>query len=241
MLPYQNSRVTIELREIVESGTKIFDFEYEGFYIGKDKENFEQKIIEHFFFRQIGQETVGRFLHEFRTKVREIMPYYKQMYESTLLMQKEDPFESYWLEEVYTSETTGNVDTSSSGTDNIGSSSTVKTDSDVEKTEDLQHIFSDTPQGKINNLSTHITNADKNNNTFTENLDTNQTSTNQSNTTTSNSSSAETSGSEKRTLTRRGNIGVQSLGTEVINLRNSFINIDMMIIEELDCVFLQIF
>ena len=83
MILYDNTGVTVELGELVRNGVNIWDFDYpiprsEIEYNGKvckvdfDKATFEQKVIDHYYFRQIGQETVGRFLHYFQAKVREI-------------------------------------------------------------------------------------------------------------------------------------------------------------------------
>ena len=79
-LNYENTKVTLELREIIESGINIWDFDYPSYYQGDKKAEFEMKVIDHYYFRQIGQETVGRFLHYFRSKIREIMPLYIQRY-----------------------------------------------------------------------------------------------------------------------------------------------------------------
>lgn len=237
MINYQNSKVTVELRQLVENGVNLWDFEYDGFYTGKDKENFENKVINHFYFDQIGQETVGRFLHMFRAKIIEIMPYYKQMYQSTLLMNKEDPFESYWLEETYTAETSGNDSNTTSI--NSGGSNTTNSNSSATNDESKVHKFSNTPQGSISNLETHMSEASKDTNTTEIESEDKTTSTNQSNS--SSISELETSAKQTHTLTRRGNIGVQSLGDEVNKLRASFINIDMMIIDELEDLFLKIY
>ena len=78
--PMMNSKLTVELGEIVEKGVDIWGFDYPSFYEGEEKTAFEKKVIDHFYFRQIGQETVGRFLHYFRARVREIMPYYIKVY-----------------------------------------------------------------------------------------------------------------------------------------------------------------
>lgn len=42
------------------------------------------KIKNHYLFREIGQETPGRFKHYLDTKMNEIMPYYNQLYNTTL-------------------------------------------------------------------------------------------------------------------------------------------------------------
>lgn len=42
------------------------------------------KIKNHYLYKEIGQETPGRFKHYLDTKLNEIMPYYNQLYQTTL-------------------------------------------------------------------------------------------------------------------------------------------------------------
>lgn len=211
---YYNSKVTVELRELVENGVDIWDFEYPSYYQGDEKTAFEKKVIGHYYFRQIGQETVGRFLHHFRAKVREIMPYYIDLYHSAEIFKSiEDPLQSYELTETFTKSGTSNSTSS-------GSSSQTDTANNVRK-------FSDTPHGRIENLDTHLTEGEKN--------DTNGTSTGTT------SSSVDGSDSEEYELHRFGNIGVQPLGDEIQKLRQAYINIDMMIIDDLNDLFLKVY
>lgn len=205
MLNWDNTGVTVELGDIVASGVNIWDFDYPVpadtvHYNGKtakvpfDREAFQQKIIDHYRFRQIGQETVGRWLHYFRTRIREIMPYYVQLYEfEAKWFNVDDPLESYNLTETFTGNNSG----------------TTKSNGSTK--------FADTPQGTIDNLEDHLTNATKTDDTST------------------------VTGNSGHTLTRRGNIGVQPLGGEVQNIRDAFINIDQMVINELKDLFLQVY
>ena len=210
MMNYNNSKVTLELRDLVENGVKIWDFDYPSFYKGEEKTAFEQKVIDHYFFRQIGQETVGRFLHYFRAKIREIMPYYIQLYESEKLLKSvDDPLESYNLTEKLERSTTNKGSTKTSG-------------SSKEKREER---FSNTPQGSIDNLDRFMTEARVNDDSASSSGD----------------SETNDNGSETYTLTRRGNIGVQPLGQELKVLRDAFLNIDMMIIDELKDLFLKVY
>lgn len=213
-----NGKVTLELRELVESGVNIWDFDYPSYYQGDAKKAFEQKVIDHYYFRQIGQETVGRFLHFFRSKVREIMPLYIQRYKSVELFESiDDPLRSYELTEEYERDTT-----------NKGTSSTTgKTSEKV--TNDRERRFSDTPQGSINNIDRYMSEATKEN----ESVGNDGTS--------SASSQSSDTGKEKYKLTRYGNIGVQPLGQELNVLRSSFINVDMEIIDELKDLFLKVY
>lgn len=163
MILYDNTGVTVELGELVQNGVNIWDFDYpiprsEIEYNGKtckvdfDKATFEQKIIDHYRFRQIGQETVGRFLHYFRTRIREIMPYYVQVYEFDAKFRNiEDPLESYNLIETFNQVSSGSGRvTGQNSSENSGTS-----------------IFSDTPQGSIANIDMYMTNATKGNTTDT--------------------------------------------------------------------------
>ncbi len=237
MLNYDNTGVTVELGDIVDSGIDIWAFEYPVpadviEYNGKtakvpfDKDAFQQKIIDHYRFRQIGQETVGRWLHYFRTRIREIMPYYVQLYEfEAKWFNVDDPLESYNLKETFQQETTG------TGT-MTGTSSATSSGSNEQTTESLNK-FSDTPQGSVTNLDSYLTNATQDNG--------NTTGTSSGETSGNTSQSSEDSGTTTHTLTRKGNIGVQPLGGEVQNIRDAFINIDQMVINELKDLFLQVY
>lgn len=197
-IPYDNTGVTVELRELVENGVDMWNFEYPVpaatvTYNGKtakvpfDKKGLEQKIIDHYYFRQIGSETPGRWLHQFRTRMREIMPYYVQLYEfEAKWFNIDDPLESYNLRETYSR--TGSTEG--------------------------QSKFLDTPQGSIDNMNDgYLTNATQTDGT----------------------------NNESYTLDRRGNIGVQPLGSEVTNIRSAFINIDAMVVAEFADLFLKVY
>lgn len=237
MFPYDSTGVTVELREIVSSGVKVFDFDYPVprstiEYNGKtcevdfDKAKFEQKILDHYWFRQIGQETVGRFLHYFRTRMREIMPYYVQVYEFDAKFRNiDDPLESYNLVETFQQFASGSGRV-------IGSNSSESSGNDSRESSSLTK-FSDTPEGLIENLATHLTNA--------TDVSGSESGTSSAQGSSSSEQDSESTGETSHTLTRKGNIGVQPLGGEVENIRGAFINIDMQVIEELSDLFLKIY
>lgn len=71
--------------EIVSNArTHIFDFNY-PIYDEAYRSVLEIKILKHFYTREIGLETVGLWKLKLNTKMNEIMPYYNQLYKSTLL------------------------------------------------------------------------------------------------------------------------------------------------------------
>ena len=236
-LNYDNSGVTVELGAIVDSGVDVWAFDYPVpkaviEYNGKtakvpfDKQAFEQKILDHYRFRQIGQETVGRWLHYFRTRIREIMPYYVQLYEfEAKWFNVDDPLESYNLVETFEESSHGSGTQSTSGSSENTSNTTSTTDN--------TRKHSDTPQGSIDNLDEYMSDATQEagaqyGDAYVSGSDNTE-------------SSTENTGTTTHTLTRKGNIGVQPLGGEVQNIRDAFINIDLMVINELRDLFLQVY
>lgn len=264
-LPIDNTGVTVELREIVESGVDIWAFDYPVphasiDYNGKtckvdfDKAAFEKKIIDHYYFRQIGQETVGRWLHYFRTRIREIMPYYVQLYEFDAKFRNiDDPLESYTLVEEYERQHSSNGSVSGSSTsegssETSGSNQHSTTGSDTKTGENGSvRKFSNTPQGTIANLDDHLTEATVENGDISETINRSETGSDTSSATVDSSASGSSeqtttdSGEESYRLSKRGNIGVQPLGGEVQNIRAAFINIDQQIINELKDLFIQVY
>lgn len=231
------SRYTIELRYLIEGnydlGLKdypIFDETY--------REQLNNKIIQHYYFREIGFETEALFKNRLNQKMNEIMPYYNQMYESSKL--KIDPLSTIDLEEVFSrkSKTTGEGTSSTSGTGNNTNNfnSTDTTDyGKISKFSDIAQAQT-TPNEILNDK--YLTSAtvddgqDKNTNTGTN--------TSQTESATSGTSTDKRNLDEDTTLTRKGNNGTAS-ESELLNMyRETFLNIDMMIIDDLDELFLGI-
>lgn len=231
------SRYTIELRYLIEGnydlGLKdypIFDESY--------REQLNNKIIQHYYFREIGFETEALFKNRLNQKMSEIMPYYNQMYESSKL--KIDPLSTIDLEEVFSrkSKTTGEGTSSTSGTGNNTNNfnSTDTTDyGKISKFSDIAQAQT-TPNEILNDK--YLTSAtvddgqDKNTNTGTN--------TSQTESTTSGTSTDKRNLDEDTTLTRKGNNGTAS-ESELLNMyRETFLNIDIMIIDDLDELFLGI-
>lgn len=238
---YDNTGVTVELGDLLASGFKLWDFDFPVprsvvNYNGKtctvdfDKERLQQKIVDHYRFRQIGQETPARFKHYLKTRLREIMPYYVQVYEFDAKFRNiEDPLESYNLVETFHQATQGSGKlTGKSSSDSSGTNRTTGNNDKLTK-------FSDTPQGSVENLDSYLTNATRED--ASETVNTNAT----GKASGTSEQATQDSGTQDHTLTRRGNIGVQPLGYEVENIRNAFINIDLQIIHELADLFLQVY
>ena len=70
--------------QIKRANRTIFDFDY-PIFDNNYKEELELKIIRHYYMREIGAETFGLWQLYLCDKLNEIMPYYNQLYTSTLL------------------------------------------------------------------------------------------------------------------------------------------------------------
>lgn len=248
----QNSLLTAELRDIVESGVDVWAFDYPSYYQGEEKAAFEQKVLDHFWTRQIGAETVGRFLHFFRRTVREIMPLYIQRYESVELMKDPEikPLENYFMVEEMTGKDTEGGTTATNGKDSSITSHSANANDNITGQEKKTDAHSDTPQsslvwpanpvlGEIElSYASDVTQGATYNNQG-------KTSSASENGTTSGSSESETqhqtTKDSEHKLTRRGNIGVTTYSQLLEGYRETFLNIDMEIISELESCFLGVY
>lgn len=129
---------TIQLRDIVESGIDIFDFEY-PLYDPNYKKVLEQKIINHYYFREIGLETIAQFKHFLKEKMNRIMPLYTRYYETEFLITKDD----YMI----------NLDNTITRTNEVKSNSSGNAKG--------KGIFSDTPQAKLQGGLDYATNMNE--------------------------------------------------------------------------------
>lgn len=220
-----------------------------------------QKILKHYYLREIGAETVGIWMLWMNTRLEEIMPYYNQLYESAKI--EFDPMHDVDLtrkhernvdgtskeDETRTDNTTGKRTlTGNRDTDSTGSSTRNTTSGSDETKRDL---YSDTPQGAITGLENenYLTNARKitNNVNGTGNEETNtteNTGTNYSETEdttgkvdgiTSNTGSSSTTEDYLETIT--GKQGTESFSSLLNKFRETFLNIDMQVIEEFSDLF----
>ena len=81
---------TIEIRTLLNNAyTHPFNFDYDFYSEDLDaKKDFEQKFIDHYYFHEIGAETLDRWQHMLKSRLNLKMPYYKQLYESELESKK---------------------------------------------------------------------------------------------------------------------------------------------------------
>nr|DAT60047.1 MAG TPA: Lower collar protein [Caudoviricetes sp.] len=209
------SSYTLELRHIHQT-YKVFNFDYD-FYVDSDiiKSKFEQKFIDEYYFHEIGQETVARFQHRLRTRLNKIMPYYKQLYDTEIAAKDINFLLNKDLTETFERVVTGE-------------SSSIN---------DL--TVSD--QGETNNKESNIENGNASLELENGSL-TNVSKTSLNNNTNSNNTSRDnTNQNEITTLKSRGNIGITSSAELLDKWRSVIINIDQMIINSCDDLFMQVY
>lgn len=93
------------------------------------REELNTKLLNHYKYREIGFETVGRFLDELEITMCEIMPYYNERFKTVVTMAElPNPFDNVDVIETYdeerTNTTTGNASTTGNNTSTAKGTST---------------------------------------------------------------------------------------------------------------------
>lgn len=234
---------------------KIFSFDW-PIFDESYRNVLETKILKHYYTREIGLETYGLWKLKLDTKLNEIMPYYNQLYKSALL--DFNPFYDVDLTRNHTGKKTGtealkgNVDINGQViVDNHGNVNTTD-NTTVDNTTTSENIdkYSATPQGAIEDLRNDkyltnariITDANKSNGTTNGKTDTSTDSTTDTttNTTTTTTNNTTINNTEDYLETVKGKQGTQSYAGLLLEFRETFLNIDMMVIEDLSELFMNI-
>lgn len=220
-----------------------------------------QKILKHYYLREIGTETVGIWMLWMNTKLEEIMPYYNQLYNSVKiefnpmhdvdLIRKHDRTVNGTRKDDETrTNSTENSRTITSNTDSNTTNNGTRNTSN-ETTNNRRDLYSDTPQGAITGLEdeNYLTNArkitDNGSETGTEETTTtqktgsdyseNNNDTGKLNETTASNGISNTT--EEYIETISGKQGATSFSNMLSEFRQTFLNIDMQVIEEFEELF----
>lgn len=220
---------------IKAAAPKIFDFDFPIFDV-LYKMPLCQKIIEHYYTREIGEETYGLWRLRLRARMREIMPYYNQLYKSAQLTF--DPLTDTDITTIHKLTRAENSDATTTGTSSGTSSGRGKTTNT--ETSKREQDYSDTPQGD----STGVLDKKYLTSVTIENDSGSTTGTQETESQTNGTSS----GTEKRStdsvddyLERiTGKRGGQSYSSLITEFRETLINIDNMIVDELSDLFINL-
>lgn len=269
-----------QIQSIVEQAAPLI-FEKYPIFDEAYRNVLNEKILRHYYFREIGYETVALWAIQLNTRLREIMPLYNQMYKSELLefnpLYDVDVERKHVLEgkdthgetaekklgEDINGTTTSNTTGHTQDQTSTHEESTVSDDSRTTNSNNHMDKYSDTPQGVTYNLESgnYLTNARQinENGQQTSNAST-ETESNLSvasivdTTTKSNGTSDQNRQSreeEKRNLeidkmenyieTVKGKQGGFTYSSMLKEFRETFLNIDMLIINELSDLFMNIY
>lgn len=195
-----------------------------------------RKILKHYYTREICSETVGLWKLWLDARMNEIMPYYNQLYKSATL--EFNPLYDVDMTTQYLKSNDGTNDTTENSTENSSGNNNQLTVNEGENVS--RNLYSDTPQGALDNVEneTYLTNATKNTNEGN----------NSSNTDYEYNGNRQVDRTDKQVIksteeyihTVTGKSGGTSYSKMLKEYRNTFLNIDMMIIEELKDLFFNL-
>lgn len=234
ILNYNDGKYTIMLRDVVRLGYQLFDENYLCIYTNPvERAAFEDVIYKHFYARQIGFETIDRFLLEFNNALNLAYPLMKQKLESseayTTYIGREGAFNNYSMTE---SESVGRAESATSSM--TGASSGTSSDT-VDRSSTTNNLAGAIPSTPYLNLDMYADSASRDTSTGTDTK-------NITNSTTDNQTLNNTaSGTEQRNITRVGNIGTMTAADVLSKWRAVMLNINMEYVKMLESLFLQIF
>lgn len=227
------AKYTITIKTLIDNN---FDFQMTQYPIFDEnyRNTLNHNILYHYYENEIGFETAPLFRLYLNQKLNEIMPYYNELYKA----QKKMIDENLLLNNVNLTEQLQGSNTrhdTNNTTTNTNSTST----STNNGTSNNKNLFQDTPQGEISNTeidnqkwATNLT-LDRNttNNTINDNSNSNGTSNNILN----------SNGTNEYIKSIIGNNGGK-FNIDLLNdIKDKLMNIDLMIINDLNELFMQIF
>ena len=218
------AKYTITIKSLIDNN---FDFKMTDYPIfDKNYRNvLNTKILNHYYEREIGFETAPLFRFYLNNKLNEIMDYYNTLYikQKSLI---ENIFDNVDIKESFEGNATNKTNTKSNSNSNSNSNSESNN----------RELYQLTPQGQIkmqdlDSDEVYATNYTKNKNNSNSNI-------NDESSSTGESSATNTNDYIKTLVGRNGG----KYNIELLNdLKNNLLNIDMMVIDELDELFMQIF
>ena len=227
---------TMEVREMMSqpliNGVFTFDYEFYSDNV-QDKETFEKLFVSHFYFREIGFETPERFKLKLQSKLNLIMPYYRQ-----LALTEWDKVRS--IEQMMTSK---NLTETTEHMQSIQGNS--ETQSNQSSSSNATQNTSSSNESKASNLADGVSQSTLTDDYLTASGKTEQTDNTQtessgtgSQTLTGNNEQQLT---EKTTFTSNGDIGIQTPAYAIAEWRKIIINLNQLIINECEDLFLKIY
>lgn len=212
------AKYTTTIRNLMDNN---FDFGLKDYPIFDEEYRtvLNNKILMHYYMDEIGFETAGLFKVYLNNKMNEIMPYYNELYkkQKDLLLNFDKTTN---LTETFTRDNTTNTNTTSNSTSSNTASGSSK------------NVYQDTPMGSITQQDIdnydHASNQEFNKNQTTSSIQDNS------------SLTGKATNLENYIRTKTGNNG-RLYGIEILKMiKNNYMNIDEMVINELQDLFMGI-
>lgn len=147
------SKYTTELRYIIESGYDLQALKSYPIFDENYRQVLNQYILNHFWLREIGAETVGEFDLFLGNTMNEIMPYYNGLFK--MAMSEIDPLTNYKYREVLDKSEVGNSNTNAVTDSNNKSVESTPADGVVHMTELEENVYASSAEftnNKVNSM-----------------------------------------------------------------------------------------
>ena len=226
------AKYTLELREIVENDGQVFDFDY-PFFEPYQKEIFEDKFINHYYYNEICCETIPRWKHMLQSELKMLFTKYEQLYYTVKESQKisfmlNKDLKETWIREIKRTgkEITIQNNTSEGDTQNSGALGSKEEYKASNLDSGLASVNTDTLteiSNTVNNATSNSVVVNRNNGTIEENVN--------------------NEGDEKESyeLLSQGNIGTTSSAQLLRDWRSVLVDLQSMLIEDLKCLFMTVY
>lgn len=192
-----------------------------------DREELNKRLLNHYKYREIGFETVGRFLDELEITMGEIMPRYNELFKTVATMAElPSPFDNVDVVETFSETRTENGGTETAST----ASDTTTTKNNV--TSDNKHVQTQTPGNSFDIPAKDIETVP-----YADQVDWGKDNSNSDGSSTSNgetttSTANESTGTTEHTYTKKGNQGVNTYAHDMLEFRTQIIDVVDQIIQD---------
>ena len=228
---------TMELGSLIAMGYTTDDdlhlsAAYYPIYKEEHRETLNRRILEHYRLREIGQESPQAFVFYLGRTMAEIMPYYNKLY--ALDEEKYDPLTTVDMWGTSDSESVG--ESSGKQTSTADSTSTSNSTSDTHTANSAMTVNSEFPQTRLDDFRKYATQASQTDSTGDTHTTGSQDSSSHSDSTAATEYQHSKSNGKGTTHTSGRS---QSGASLIMEARAAVLNIDMMVVNELDKLFMQ--
>ena len=227
---------TIELGTLIAMGYDTDEKlhlspDYYPIFNEQHRAELNEKIIRHYLMREISVETPQAFAFLLGRTMNENMPYYNQLYETELM--KFDPFITTEIWQTGNTANTSNSDSNSTAKQTANSDGNSTSNTTTDNT--AMTFNSEFPQTRIDDFRRYATSASQTDSRGTSDTATRQHSTNDTATDSTGHQTDTAHGSSEAHTS-----GFSGSRSQLLNeFRNTLLNIDMMVVQSLEKLFMQ--